>query len=78
MYNIKYFEIKVGNSNRFILEDSILREKELDLYEKRKDLIGSFMGELIAFTLIYQIAGISFAAAYALSNISNKVVKFFI
>lgn len=71
---VKEIEIKIGNSKRLVLEDGILREKNLKVLECKQGIIS----DLLMMVLVFVIFGKTLGIMIGLNSIVNRLVKFIV
>ena len=68
---VKEIEIKIGNSKRLVLEDGILRDKDLKVLERKQEIIS----DVLIVVLVYFIFGKQLGILIGINSLVNRIVK---
>lgn len=68
---VKEIEIKIGNSKRLVLEDGILRDKDLKVLERKQGVIS----DVLMVILVFVIFGKQIGVLIGINSLVNRIVK---
>ena len=74
MAKIDYIEVKIGNSKRLILEDGILREKNLEVLERKQGIVS----DVVMTALVCMIFGKNIGIMMGLNSLASRLVKYIV